>query len=76
VPAAPVRHPLARGGAAPKCGHGERFDIKSRSLYQCKLCSHQASATSGTVMGKTRPQLVVELAHVLRFSHWTCSGTP
>jgi transposase-like protein len=45
------------GFACPKCGHGEYFDIKSRELYQCKLCNHQASVTAGTIMDKTRTPL-------------------
>lgn len=39
----------------PKCGAvDEPFRIKSRNLYQCKHCNHQASVTAGTVMEKTR----------------------
>ena len=46
------------GFECPKCEHGEYFDIKSRNLYQCKKCTHQASVTAGTVMDKTRTPLV------------------
>jgi transposase-like protein len=45
------------GFKCPKCGHAEHFNIKSRSLYQCKACSHQTSVTSGTIMDKTRTPL-------------------
>jgi transposase-like protein len=46
------------GFVCPKCGHTEYFDIKSRNLYQCKACNHQASVTAGTIMDKTRTSLV------------------
>lgn len=45
------------GYKCPKCSHGEYFDIKSRNLYQCKACNHQASVTAGTIMDKTRTPL-------------------
>lgn len=47
-----------QGYVCPKCGHKEYFDIKSRNLYQCKSCNHQASVTAGTIMDKTRTPLV------------------
>ena len=46
------------GFECPKCGGKEYFDIKSRNLYQCKSCNHQASVTAGTIMDKTRTPLV------------------
>ena len=46
------------GFVCPKCGHSEYFNIKSRHLYQCKQCNHQASVTAGTVMEKTRVSLI------------------
>jgi transposase-like protein len=45
------------GFRCPKCGHAEHFSIKSRNLYQCKACNHQASVTAGTIMDKTRTPL-------------------
>jgi transposase-like protein len=42
------------GFVCPKCGHTERFDIKSRNKYQCKKCTHQTTVTAGTIMEKTR----------------------
>jgi transposase-like protein len=48
----------SEGFICPKCEHGEYFDIKSRNLYQCKKCNHQASVTAGTIMDKTRTPLV------------------
>jgi transposase-like protein len=47
----------AKGFVCPKCSHTEYFDIKSRSLYQCKSCNHQASVTAGTIMDKARTPL-------------------
>ena len=47
------------GFVCPKCGViDEPFNIKSRNLYQCKHCNHQASVTAGTVMEKTRIPLL------------------
>lgn len=48
----------AKGFVCPKCGHTEYFNIKSRHLYQCKKCNHQASVTAGTIMEKTKTPLV------------------
>jgi transposase-like protein len=45
------------GFICPKCGHTERFNIKSRNRYQCKACGHQTTATAGTIMEKTRTPL-------------------
>jgi transposase-like protein len=45
------------GFVCPKCGHSEYFNIKSRHLRQCKACNHQASATAGTIMDKSRTPL-------------------
>lgn len=50
-----VRWP--EGYACPKCGHNKHYDIKSRNLYQCKACNHQASVTAGTIMDKTKTPL-------------------
>jgi len=45
----------SKGYVCPKCGAvDEPFYIKSRKLYQCRHCNHQASVTAGTVMEKTR----------------------
>ena len=45
------------GFRCPKCDHGECFDLPKRKLHQCKSCSHQTSATAGTVMHRTRTPL-------------------
>jgi len=46
------------GFICPKCGvKDEPFNIKSRNLHQCKHCNHQASATAGTIMDKSRTPL-------------------
>jgi len=46
------------GFVCPKCGAAdEAFNIKSRNLYQCKHCNHQASVTAGTIMDKSRTPL-------------------
>ena len=46
------------GFVCPKCGvMDEPFNIKSRNLYQCRHCNHQASVTAGTIMDKSRTPL-------------------
>ena len=46
------------GFVCPKCGEqDEPYDIKARNKYQCRHCTHQASATAGTIMDKTRTPL-------------------
>jgi transposase-like protein len=46
-----------KGFVCPKCEQTECFDVKSRKLFQCKSCNHQASVTAGTIMDKTRTPL-------------------
>ena len=45
------------GFICPKCNHTGYFNIKSRNLFQCKSCNHQASVTAGTIMDKSRTPL-------------------
>ena len=48
----------SEGFVCPKCGvNDEPYDIKARNKYQCRHCTHQASATAGTIMDKTRTPL-------------------
>lgn len=47
------------GYVCPVCGCTEGYAIMSRSLYQCKQCRHQTSATSGTVMHRSHLPLTV-----------------
>jgi len=46
-----------QGFVCPRCKHGQCFDLPKRKLFQCKSCGYQASATSGTVMHRTRTPL-------------------
>ena len=36
------------GYRCPECGHDRYCQLKSRPLYQCNRCHHQASLTAGT----------------------------
>lgn len=36
-----------KGYSCPKCGHRQYYRIRSRSLYQCRDCRHQASLLTG-----------------------------
>lgn len=42
------------GPACPKCGSIKAYRIKKRRLYECGDCRHQFSATSGTIMHRSR----------------------
>jgi len=46
------------GYECPRCGCKEYFNVRSRGLYQCKTCNHQASVTAGTIFDRTRTPLV------------------
>jgi transposase-like protein len=48
------------GYCCEKCGHDAYFETKTRrhKLYECKKCRYQATITVGTVMEKTRTDLL------------------
>ena len=47
------------GFVCPKCGvQDDPFQINCRNRYQCKHCTHQTSATAGTIMDKTKTPLM------------------
>ena len=57
------------GYQCPKCGHGEYSFIKSRNLYQCKNCDHQASLTAGTIMHRSHTGLREWFLAIYLFTH-------
>jgi transposase-like protein len=46
------------GFQCPRCGHGEAWFIKTRSILDCKSCRNKVSLTAGTIFHKTRTPLV------------------
>ena len=48
---------FAKGFICPKCGHTHGIRIKSRNLMQCSKCKYQLSATSRTIMDKTKTEI-------------------
>lgn len=48
---------FSKGFICPKCGHTHGIRIKSRNLMQCSKCKYQLSATSGTIMDKTKTEI-------------------
>jgi len=42
------------GFRCPHCGHDRHCALKSRKLYQCNRCRHQASLVSGTLFEQTK----------------------
>ena len=50
-----VRWP--HGPTCAKCSGGDATFLKSRSIYQCRKCRNQFSATTGTIMHRSRLDL-------------------
>lgn len=47
-----------KGFCCPNCKHTKYYYIKTRKLYECRQCGHQASLTAGTIMHKSKLPLV------------------
>jgi transposase-like protein len=45
------------GFHCPRCGEPDAYELAGRELLQCRSCRHQASATAGTVLHRTRVPL-------------------
>jgi len=41
------------GYRCPRCGHGEAYELATRSLLKCRRCGYQASVTAGTALHAT-----------------------
>lgn len=48
-----------QGFCCPKCGHEYYSKIRSRQLFQCCRCRHQASLISGTLFESTKLPLTI-----------------
>jgi len=46
------------GFICPRCGCREYYAISTRHTLECKECKHQTSLTAGTILHKTRTDLV------------------
>lgn len=46
------------GFKCPRCGHGEAWFIRTRNIFDCKLCRFKVSLTARTIFHKTRTSLV------------------
>lgn len=42
------------GFRCPNCGHDKYCQLKTRNIYQCHGCHHQASLTSGTLFASSK----------------------
>jgi len=47
------------GFVCPRCGHRRAYELSSLRLWQCTSCRHQASATAGTILHRTKAPLTV-----------------
>lgn len=47
------------GYCCPNCGHTHCCQLKSRAVYQCNQCHHQASVTAGTLFAYSKLPLNV-----------------
>lgn len=45
------------GFRCPRCQHDRAYFHSTRHLYECQVCSYQASITAGTIFHKTRTPL-------------------
>ena len=46
------------GFACPKCSNTGHYVIKSRNLYHCSKCGHQASVTANTIFHRSHTPLI------------------
>lgn len=49
----------------PKCNHTEAYEITTRRKHKCKACSHQFSATSGTILASRKMSYTDLLAAIV-----------
>jgi transposase-like protein len=49
----------ANGFFCPRCDHDSFYEVKTRSLLECKECRTQISITAGTVMHKSKLPLLL-----------------
>ena len=45
------------GFVCPKCANTDYYEIKSRHLYHCSKCGHQASVIANTIFHKSHTPL-------------------
>lgn len=57
------------GFSCPKCSHYEYYYIKTRKLFECRSCRHQASITAGTLMHKSKQPLMVWFWAIYLIAH-------
>ena len=50
-------HRWPAGFRCPRCGCEQAYSLKTRPLYECISCGHQASVTAGTLLEGTRTDL-------------------
>jgi len=63
-----LRWPETNGSpVCPRCGCLEFYDIKSRRRFKCAACSHQFSATSGTIFASHKLSFVDLLGAICLF---------
>ena len=65
------------GFRCPNCEHDSGYWLESRALYQCGVCRHQSSVTSGTIFHNTHLPLTVWFQMIFEFamSKNGCSAT-
>ncbi|WP_127532601.1 transposase [Paenibacillus kobensis] len=58
------------GFVCTQCGNDEYCFVQTRNLYQCMMCRHQVSLTSGTMFHNTK----LPVSYWLFVFHWFASG--
>ncbi len=49
----------------PRCGGVDAYTISTRRKFRCKMCDHQFSVTSGTILASRKMSFVVLLAAIV-----------
>ena len=52
------------GFECPECGDSTYCQIKSRQVFQCHHCHHQASLTARTIFGRTKLPLKDQMCYI------------
>lgn len=58
-----------KGFVCPRCGHDKFFNIKSRGLYQCHKCNHQASVMANTIFHRSHTPLTKWFTAIFLVAH-------
>jgi transposase-like protein len=65
-----MRWPETEGKpVCPNCGSLDAYDIKSRRKHECRVCRHQFSVTSGTILASRKMPYVDIVAAIVMLAN-------